>query len=61
MVLLVNTFITNKSGTGGLWEALGVFQDRGNLTQDNKLDILKYTFLVLLKHILGNELLLKLN
>lgn len=43
MVLLINTFITNKSGTGGAWETAGVSQDRGNLTQDNKLDILKYT------------------
>jgi hypothetical protein len=43
MVLLVNCFITNKSATGGHWESLGIKQDRGNLRQDNKIDILKYS------------------
>jgi hypothetical protein len=43
MILLVNTFITNQSSTGGAWEATGVKQDRGNLNKDNKVDVLKYT------------------
>lgn len=42
MILLVNTFITNQSGTGGVWEAMGISQDRGNLKKDYKVDILKY-------------------
>jgi hypothetical protein len=49
MVLLFNCFITNKSSTGGHWEAMrangviGVTQDRGNLKTENKVDIAKYT------------------
>jgi hypothetical protein len=43
MILLVNTFITNASSTGGAWEAAGIKQDRGNLNKDNKIDVLKYT------------------
>jgi hypothetical protein len=43
MVLLVNTFITNQSSTGGVWEAAGIKQDRGNLKTDSKIDVLKYT------------------
>lgn len=43
MIFLVNTFITDKSGTGGQWERMGIKQDRGNLRNDNKFDILKYT------------------
>lgn len=42
MVLLINCFITNQSATGGHWENMGIKQDRGNLRQDNKIDILKY-------------------
>jgi len=42
MILLVNTFITKQSSTGGAWEAAGIKQDRGNLDSDNKLDVLKY-------------------
>ena len=46
MVLLFNCFITNKSSTGGHWEKMrsqgeiGVTQDRGNLREDNKIDML---------------------
>lgn len=43
MILLVSCFVTNKSGNGGLWDSIGVSQDRGNLRRDNKVDILKYT------------------
>jgi hypothetical protein len=43
MVLLFNCFITNQSSTGGVWETLGIKQDRGNLKNDNKIDVLKYT------------------
>lgn len=43
MILLVNTRITKESATGGAWEKAGVHQDRGNLHNDNKLDILKYS------------------
>jgi hypothetical protein len=43
MVLLINCFITNQSATGGNWERLGIKQDRGNLKQDNKINILKYS------------------
>lgn len=43
MTLLITCFITNKSGNGGLWDRIGVTQDRGNLRKDNKVDILKYT------------------
>lgn len=43
MVLLFNCFITNKSSTGGQWEKLGVSYNRGNLSNPNKLDILKYS------------------
>lgn len=43
MTLLVSCFITNKSGNGGLWDVIGVTQDRGNLAKNNKVDILKYT------------------
>lgn len=43
MVLFVNCFITNQSSTGGVWEATGVKQDRGNLKKDNKINVLKYT------------------
>jgi hypothetical protein len=49
MVLLVNTFITNISGNAGLWDSLGVFQSRGHLHNDNKIDILKYTLASLAK------------
>lgn len=43
MVLFVNCFITNQSSTGGAWEAAGLKQDRGNLTKDSKVDVLKYS------------------
>ena len=43
MILLVNTFITKQSSTGGVWESIGIKQDRGNLNTDNKVDVLKYT------------------
>jgi len=43
MTLLISCFITNKSGNGGLWDRIGVTQDRGNLRKENKIDILKYT------------------
>ena len=55
MVLLFNCFITNKSSTGGHWEAMrangviGVTQDRGNLKTENKIDIAKYTLASLAK------------
>jgi hypothetical protein len=55
MVLLFNCFITNKSSTGGHWEAMrangviGVTQDRGNLKTENKVDIAKYTLASLAK------------
>ena len=55
MVLLFNCFITNKSSTGGHWERMrsqgeiGVTQDRGNLREDNKIDITKYTLASLAK------------
>ncbi len=42
MVLLVNTFMTNESSTGGAWEAAGISHDRGNLKKEFKIDILKY-------------------
>jgi len=42
MILLINTFITNESSTGGVWEKIGRGYNRGNLKSDNKLDILKY-------------------
>jgi hypothetical protein len=56
MVLLYSCFITNKSSTGGHWEmlrtqgAVGVTQDRGNLQENNKLDITKYTLSSLAKY-----------
>lgn len=43
MNLLVNTRITKESSTGGVWEANGVSQDRGNLANFSKLEVLKYT------------------
>jgi len=43
MTLLISCFITDKSGNGGLWDRIGVTQDRGNLRKENKIDILKYT------------------
>ena len=43
MILLVNTRITKESATGGAWERAGTHQDRGNLNNDDKLDILKYS------------------
>ena len=36
-------FYNNNSGNGGLWNRIGVKQDRGNLRKENKIDILKYT------------------
>lgn len=42
MILLVNTFMTNESPTNGVWEAMGIKQDRGNLNKDYKIDVLKY-------------------
>ena len=39
MTLLISCFITDKSGNGGLWDRIGVTQDRGNLRKENKIDI----------------------
>jgi hypothetical protein len=42
MVLLFNIYITDESSNGGYWDKTGTSQDRGNLPNHNKLEILKY-------------------
>jgi len=42
MVLVFNIYITDQSSNGGTWAQSGTRQDRGNLPNYNKLDILKY-------------------